>query len=81
MRLTQIQRFLGARKLPFEYWEEDACGSIEFEYRGLRYFVWEYPPPERGASSNVRTAGRSEEFDGDYEAEIIRILETWEGIS
>lgn len=80
MRLTEIQKFLREHGLPFEYREEDGCGSIEFIYRGLRYHIWEFPPPERGAQSNVRTAGRSEEFEDDYEEAILGILRAWEGI-
>ncbi len=79
MRLTGIQRFLAEKKLPFHYWEEDDCGSIEFDHRGLRYHIWEFPAPERGAESNVRAAGRSEEFSGHYEDAILAILKTWEG--
>lgn len=81
MRLSRIRQFLRAHGLPFAYWEEDGCGSIEFDHRGLRYHIWEFPPPERGAESNVRTAGRNEEFGGDYEDAILKILQTWEGLS
>ena len=80
MRLNRIQKFLQEHNLPFHYWEEDSCCSIELEYRGLRYHIWEYPEPERGAQSNVGTAGRSEEFDENYEESILGILRTWEGL-
>ena len=53
MRLAGIQQFLKERHLPFQYWEEDDCGSIEFDHRGLHYHIWEFPEPERGAQSNV----------------------------
>lgn len=79
MRLTKIQQFLREKRLPYHYWEEDDCGSIEFDHRGLHYHVWEFPAPERGAESNVRIAGRSEEFNDDYENAILAILKTWEG--
>lgn len=79
MRLKKIQQLLREKNVPFQYWEETDSGSIEFDYRGLHYHVWEFPAPERGAESNVRTAGRSEEFDGDYENAILTILRTWEG--
>lgn len=81
MRLTQLQSFLQAHSIPFQFWQEDDCGSIEFDFRGLHYHIWEYPAPERGAESNVRIAGRSEEFAGDYENEIIEILKNWEGFA
>ena len=74
MRLTGIQQFLKERHLPFQYWEDDDCGSIEFDHRGLHYHIWEFPKPERGAQSNVRIAGRSEEFGDNYEEVILEIL-------
>lgn len=80
MRLTRIQQFLKERHFPCQYWEDDDCGSIEFDHRGLHYHIWEYPEPERGAQSNVRNAGRSEEFDGNYEEKILKILKTWEEV-
>ena len=43
MRLAGIQQFLKERHLPFQYWEEDDCCSIEFDQRGLPYNIWEFP--------------------------------------
>ena len=77
MRFVQIQNHLKTRNIPFQYYEENDCGSITFIHRGLSYHIWEYPAPERGAQSNVRSAGRSEDFDGDYEEQILSILQTW----
>ena len=77
MRLQNIQDYLAKRQIAFTYVEEDDCGSIEFLHRGLHYYIWEYPEPERGAQSNVRTAGRGEDFEGDYQEEILAILRTW----
>lgn len=77
MRLTKIREHLTQRGMPFQYWEENDCGSITFLHRGLSYHIWEYPAPERGAESNVRTAGRGEDFEGDYEEAILGILCTW----
>jgi len=77
MRLIRIQDHLKARNMPYQYWEENECGSISFLHKGLSYHIWEYPAPERGADSNVRTTGKSEDFDGDYEEEILKILRTW----
>ena len=77
MRLETIRNYLQLRKISFTYHEEDDCGSIDFIHRGLSYYIWEYPAPERGAQSNVRTAGRGEDFEGDYEAAILDILKTW----
>ena len=77
MRLEKIRAFLQLRNMPHSYHEEDDCGSIDFIHRGLSYYIWEYPAPERGAQSNVRTAGRGEDFEGDYEETILNILKTW----
>lgn len=77
MRLEKIQKYMKDRGINYTYWEEDNCGSIAFLHRGLSYHIWEYPAPERGAESNVRSAGRGEDFDGDYEEQILEILKTW----
>lgn len=78
MRLNKIAAFLREKAIFFRYREEDDCGSIEFDHRGLHYHVWEYPAPERGAQSNVRIAGRSEDYDDHYEETIIEIIKGWE---
>ena len=77
MRLEKIQSFLKEKNMPFTYFEENDCGSIEFTHHGHSYHIWEYPAPERGAESNIRTAGRGEDFEGDYEQQILDILQTW----
>lgn len=77
MRLTHIRSFLDRQGIACKYTEEDNCGSIDFLHRGLSYHIWEFPEEEQGAESNVRTAGRMEVFSGDYEAQILAILETW----
>ena len=58
-------------------WEDNDSGSIHFVHKGLSYHIWEYPAPERGAESNVRCAGRSEDFEGDYEGQILEILKSF----
>ena len=77
MRLEKIQNHLKNRGIQFRYHEEDDSGSIDFIHKGLSYHIWEYPAPERGAESNVRTAGRGEDFEGDYEEAILAILRSW----
>lgn len=79
MRLERIQNYLRSAGIPFSYWEEAHCGTIEFDHRGLHYHIWEYPAPERGAEANLESAGRSIEYTGDYESQLLRILETWKG--
>lgn len=77
MRLEAIQQQLKHMGITFRYTQEDDCGSIDFIHRGLSYYIWEFPAPERGAQSNVRTAGRGEDFEGNYEDAILNILKTW----
>ena len=77
MRLQQIQQQLKNMGITFHYIEEDDCGSINFIHRGLSYYIWEFPAPERGAESNIRTAGRGEDFEGDNEEALLQILKTW----
>ena len=77
MRLARIQSQLNDMGIRFQYIEEDDCGSINFIHRGLSYYIWEFPEPERGAESNVRTAGRGEDFEENYEEAILEILKNW----
>ena len=77
MRLETIRHYLDSRGMRYQYREEDDCGTIEFDHRGLHYHIWEYPAPERGAESNVLSAGRSIEYEGDYEEAILQILKSW----
>ena len=77
MRLEKIQRFLKEKNMPFTYFEENDCGSIEFTHHGHSYHIWEYPAPERGAASNVLTVGRTEDYEDHYEASIIAVMEGW----
>ena len=77
MRLEAIQQQLKYMGIAFRYAQENDCGSIDFIHRGLSYYIWEFPAPERGAESNVRTAGRGEDFEGNYEDTILKILQTW----
>ena len=78
MRLERIQEVLISKGIQYSYTEEEDCGSIDFEYKGLRYNIWEFPAPERGAESNIRTTGRQEEFGENYEEEILEILKKFQ---
>ncbi|MCQ2451952.1 MAG: kinase [Oscillospiraceae bacterium] len=77
MRLQRIQDYLKRKEIDYRYSENDDCGGIEFIVRGLAYHIWEYPPEEPGCASNVRNWGRMEDFEGDYEEEIIAVMESW----
>ena len=76
MRLEKTQEYLSAKGFKYQYTEEDGCGSIDLEYRGIPYHIWEFPDGE-GAQSNVRDGGRQEEFAGDYEEEILTVIKNW----
>lgn len=78
MRLEKLQNLLEKKNFPFTYTEEDGCGSVDFEYRGVAYHVWEFCEDHVwGAETNVRTLGRHEDLQGDYEQEIIDLIKNW----
>ncbi len=77
MRLEKIRAYLEQKRWKYVYDEFDGLGSIDFEARGLSYHVWEFRDGVYGAESNVRSAGRQEDFFGDYEEEILGILMQW----
>lgn len=77
MRLVSIQDFLKEKGWPFQYVEEDGLGSIDFEYRGIGYHIWEFKEERYGAESNVKEGGKQEDYYGDYENQIINIIKEW----
>ncbi len=77
MRLEKLQNLLREKGFPFTYSEEENCGSIDFEYRGVSYHVWEFFDHVWGAETNVKNMGRHEDLFGDYEKEIIDIVQKW----
>ncbi len=77
MRLEKLQQFMNKKQIPFTYTEERGLGSIDFTYRGLSYHIWEFSDGGYGAESNVKNAGRTEEFFEDYEMAIMDIMKDW----
>ena len=80
MRLENVQKILREKRIPFEYTEEDGCGSIDFEYRGLSYHIWEYADGDSrpcGVETNLANVGRTEELEGDYEEKLEEILHSF----
>lgn len=75
--LSRVSTFLEEKGWEYEYHEEDGCGSIDFSYRGVPYHIWEFEEDGRGVETNLRHGGRQEEILGDYETELIEILESW----
>lgn len=41
-RLAKVRAFLEERGWKYKYTEEDGCGSIDFDYRGVPYHIWEF---------------------------------------
>ena len=61
MRLKKIQEALKTKNIIFTYTEEDNCGSLDFQFRGLRYHIWEFVDGDIwGVETNVYHAGKSE---------------------
>ena len=77
-RLARVTAFLEERGWKYTYHEEENCGSIDFEYRGVPYHIWEFEDGERGVETNLRHGGWQEEVSGDYETELLEIMKTWE---
>ena len=78
MHMPEIQSVLNEKNISFSYVEEDNCGSIDFEHRGLRYHIWEFVDGDVwGVETNVYHAGKSEDITGDYEKEISELILSW----
>lgn len=78
MRLEKLCTYLTQAGYRYTFREENDCGTIEFDHRGLHYHIWEFPEPERGAESNLLSAGRSVDYEGDYEEQLLEILRSWQ---
>lgn len=77
MRLLGVQEALKEKKITYEYTEEDGCGSIDFLFRGLKYHIWEYQDGGWGAETNIFSADRSRDIEGEYEKVIAEEIRTW----
>lgn len=78
MRMEKIQNALQKKNVMFTYVEEDGCGSVDIQFRGLRYHIWEFcDEGEWGVDTNIKCAGRSEDIMGDYDTEIADIILDW----
>ena len=42
MRLEKIQDALRKKNIIFTYTEDEGRGSLDFQFRGLRYHIWEF---------------------------------------
>lgn len=77
MRLVKIQKLLKEKDIEFTYNEMDDLGSIDFNYRGLPYHIWEFQDGEAGAESNVANAGKTIDYFGDYQSTLSDIMKEW----
>lgn len=77
-RLARIRAFLDEKGWTYEYNEEGSCGSLDFDYRGVPYHIWEFDDGEPGVESNVRSGGKQEDFFGNYEEEVIEVIRNWQ---
>ena len=42
MRMENIQKALEQKNILYKYTEEENLGSLDFQFRGLRYHIWEF---------------------------------------
>lgn len=78
MRLEKIQKALEQKNIIFTYIEDEGRGSLDFQFRGLRYHIWEFEENGVwGAETNVQHAGRSLDILGDYETEVAELILGW----
>jgi len=75
--LKRVLAFIKEKGWKYTYTQEDGLGSIDFDYRGVPYHIWEFEDGERGVESNVRNGGHQEDFLGDYESELLEIMKSW----
>ena len=76
-RLSRVLALIRERGWDYQYNEEDGCGSIDFEYRGVPYHIWEFQDGEWGVENNLRRGGAMEEMFGDYETEMLEVMKDW----
>ena len=78
MRLQKIRKYLEESKMEYIYTEVQDCGSLDFDYRGVPYHIWEFHDDEWGVETNVRNGGQTEDITGDdYEEQVIAIIKDW----
>lgn len=76
-RLGRVLAFIKEKGWDYRTSMEDGCGSIDFDYRGVPYHIWEFYDGEWGVETNLRHGGQQEELFGDYEEEMLKIMKAW----
>ena len=74
--LGRVLALIEERGWSYTYNEEDGLGSIDFDYRGVPYHIWEFEDRERGVETNLRSGGQ-EEILGDYETALLDLIKEW----
>ncbi len=77
MRLLKLQEYIKKKDWKYTYTETNGLGSLDFEAHGVSYHVWEFLDGEYGAESNIYSGGRQKDYLGDYEEQLIAIMDTW----
>lgn len=77
MRLELVQKALKEKRIPYQYAEEDGCGSIDFLFRGIPYHVWEFEDNGWGVETNIENSGKSEDIIGNYEEKVADVILGW----
>ena len=79
MRLQKIRKYLEESKMEYIYTEVEDCGSLDFDYRGVPYHIWEFEEDgDWGVEMNLQHGGRQEEVLGDYETKLIEMMDSWQ---
>ena len=76
-RLSKVRAFIEEKGWKYSFVEEDGLGSIDFDYRGVPYHIWEFEDQGYGVETNLRNGGRQEEILGDYETELLDLMKNW----
>lgn len=74
MSLDRVKAALKEKQITYTAVVEDGLESVDFEYRGLSYHIWEMSDDGEhvcGVETNLFHAGRTEEIEGDYEQILI----------
>lgn len=77
MSLDKIKQFIISKGWLYQYTDVEELGSIDFEYMGVSYHIWEFMDDQCGVESNVKNIGKLEEFIDDYQNELIEIMKKW----
>ena len=81
MRLELVQKALKEKGIPYNYTEEDGCGSIDFLFRGIPYHVWEFEDDGWGAETNIENSAENCRYDSGVAGDGAAVTELSEQFS